>query len=307
MPVEEPPTFSAESMKSASALPNVQLATSLDADWTSLLLELREGGRAEPFDVLPTPDQTIVVTTRHEHALDVFRGGRWRSVVERPGSISTSAPGESPRLRSRCSGGIDRFVTAHVYIPGQVFSETAEEYRRAGQSPRHDSLSALALTDAALAEAVSALLRAAAAGAPDLYAQNAARWIASHLLCRTGAFDEEWLAKATHGGLTDRRLARVIEFMSAHMAEALSIERLAAEAGISKHHFARLFRNKTGRTPHEYLTTLRIEAACRLLATSDLSIAGVGFACGYPRPNNFASAFRRRLAMTPADYRIKAR
>lgn len=299
--------YSERSRESADTLPNARLATSLDAGWTSLLLELRSGGSAEPFDVLPTPDQTIVVTLRHEHMLDVFRSGHWVSVAARPAAISTSAPWESPRLRLRCSNAVRTSVTAHLYIPEEVFAETADEYRRAGQSPRRDTFSALALTDPALAEMVSAMVRAIRARAPDLYAENARRWIAGHLLLRTKAFDESWATSANVGSLSDRRLARVVEYMSTHLAKALSIEGLAAEAGVSKFHFTRLFQAKTGSTPHAYLTSMRMEAARRLLVTSDLPIESIAVMCGYPRANNFATAFRRRFACTPTECRVKAR
>ena len=77
--------------------------------------------------------------------------------------------------------------------------------------------------------------------------------LATHLLSeqaawrRSGSIDPDLRSQ---GKITDPRLARVLEYMSVHFAEPLDLTWLAREAGVSKFHFARLFRERTSTTPH---------------------------------------------------------
>ena len=105
------------------------------------------------------------------------------------------------------------------------------------------------------------------------------------------------------GILTDRRLSRVVEFMSRHFAEPLTLDRLAREACLSRYHFARLFTAKVGQSPHRYLAGIRLDAARRMLETTDQSVAAIGAACGYPASSHFAAAFTARYGASPRDFR----
>lgn len=67
------------------------------------------------------------------------------------------------------------------------------------------------------------------------------------------------------GKLPHHRLNRVLDYLYAHLDKDISFEQLAAEANYSPYHFARLFKQTTGESPHQYLTRLRIEKAQRLL------------------------------------------
>lgn len=139
-------------------------------------------------------------------------------------------------------------------------------------------------------------------GEDDLYAETAAAWLTVHLLTRysslAGGDDHR-----TPGVITDARLARVIEFMSVHFADPLTLDQLADEACVSKYHFARLFRSGVGQSPLAFLADLRLDAACRMLVTSDLPIAAVGAACGYRAPSHFSAVFAARYGLTPHAYR----
>ena len=166
-------------------------------------------------------------------------------------------------------------------------------------------MSALAFQDPLIAQLVFALLRGMKAGALDLYAQAAAQTLALHLV----SAHSPWLGCGQDGRdpgvIADRRLARVIEFMTLHLAESLSLERLATEAGVSKFHFTRLFRLATGSTPNAFLLQLRMEAACRMLSTTDLPIGDIAVRCGFARAEHFSAAFAKRLGQSPSTYRAR--
>lgn len=271
--------------------------------WTSLLLDELEGaGDCEAFDAHPTPDLSIVAATAGAHRLEISRRGEWRAAWYRAGATGLSAGGESNRLRWRTIEG-QRFRTAHLYLPAALIEETAEEYRRAGAPHVARPLSALVFRDPLMTTTIAALLDAIREGRADLYAEQAARWLAAHLLGNHGRCWDPATDTRSAGVLDDRRLARVVEYMSEHLDEPLSLGRLAREAGISVHHFGRLFRERVGRTPHAYLTGMRMGLARRLLQTTDLGVGEVAEACGYTNAAAFATAFLREHGVSPTRFR----
>src|SRR5690606_17639946 len=88
-----------------------------------------------------------------------------------------------------------------------------------------------------------------------------------------------------------------------HLDEDLGVAALAARAAMSERTFVRAWRAETGTTPAAYVEMLRIEAARRLLETSDLTIAAIAAEVGLGRPERLHRAVRRRLGTTPDQYR----
>jgi len=287
----------------ASAKPNRLIESSRSIGWRSLLLDHHEGaGDGGLFETHPTEDVTLVVAMAGQHRLDAFAQGRWRSAVYHAGTVGMTPDGETARLRWRTPSPSRGFRSAHLYLPISLVSSIADEYSRIGQ-PVKPNLSALAFRDETVAAQAGTLLSAFRAGAPDLYAAGAARWLVTHLLSRHAHWQH--LADDTRlaAMIPDRRLARVIEFMSAHLDRSLTLDELAREAGISVHHFGRRFREKTGMGPATYLTNLRVTQARLLLRTTDLAVAEVGVRCGYPNASAFATVFLRHVGTTPSRYR----
>ncbi len=99
-------------------------------------------------------------------------------------------------------------------------------------------------------------------------------------------------------------LSPVFKFMEKNMgSEDLSNERLAALLNISEVYFRRIFRAKTGTTPHKYLLGLRIERAKLLLSDPALSVSEVAEAVGFSGPYHFSKAFKTAVGTTPGRYR----
>jgi AraC family transcriptional regulator len=288
----------------AAAKPNRLVRSSRDFGWTSLLLDEHEGrGRSEVFETHITPDVTLVVATHGAHRVEVFKHGRWYDAVYQPGAAGLTPPDEATRLRWASAPEEVPFRTANLYLPAGLIAATADEFRHIGRPPPARPLSALVFRDPMIATSVLALLGALDVGAPDLYAEQAGRWIAVHLLARHAGHWCKTDENRQPGIITDRRLARVLDFMSARLGEPLTLGQLAHEAGISVHHFGRRFRERFGQTPLQCLTTMRMETAQRLLRTTELPVAEVAFACGYTRPAAFTATFFRHAGATPRAYR----
>lgn len=298
----------ARSSLCASAKPNRLLATSATLGWTALLLDDHEGaGVSDVFETRATPDLTLVVATSGAHRIEVLKRGCWHPAVYQPGAAGMTPPGQTTRMRWSGLRRGEPFRTAHLYLPGGLVGETAEEYRRLGTRLPGQPLDALVFRDRAVAQCVSTLLTALRVAAPRLYVEQTARWLATHLLSSHAGWRRDQDDDRHPGMIGDRRLTRVIEHMSARLHEDLSVADLAREAGISVHHFGRVFRRETGRTPAAYLLALRMDLARRLLRTSDLPVADIATACGYGRSAAFAAAFARHCAMAPTIYRRRSR
>jgi AraC-like DNA-binding protein len=78
------------------------------------------------------------------------------------------------------------------------------------------------------------------------------------------------------GGLAPSKLRRTIAYIRDHLEQALSQATLAAVAQTSPAHFARQFKRVTGRTPHQYVITCRMEYAKRLLVETDVPLIEIG-------------------------------
>jgi transcriptional regulator GlxA family with amidase domain len=98
-------------------------------------------------------------------------------------------------------------------------------------------------------------------------------------------------------------IAEVQRWLPDHLAEDLTVERLADRAAMSTRTFARTFKAETGSTPAAHVEELRVEAARRLLETTDLTVAAVARDVGLRHAETLHRAFARRLGTTPARYR----
>jgi AraC family transcriptional regulator len=124
----------------------------------------------------------------------------------------------------------------------------------------------------------------------------------SHLTVRRPARIE--LSRA---GLVDRRLRRAIEFMHDNFSRELALEEIAAAAYLSEYHFARLFKQITGVTPHVYLANLRIERARKMLVETSIPIIEIAATVGYQSQSHFTKIFKSVTGFTPRAYRESAK
>ena len=99
------------------------------------------------------------------------------------------------------------------------------------------------------------------------------------------------------------RTARAFFHVNAHCTEDLSLDELANEAGFSKYHFARLFKEITGTTCHNYLLGRRLLFAKPLLADFSLPITEVAMRSGFNSLATFNRIFKFQIGCTPSEFR----
>lgn len=97
-------------------------------------------------------------------------------------------------------------------------------------------------------------------------------------------------------------LLRVVDFIEKNLSEAITIEQLAKEAGLSKYHFCRTFKRAAGVSPMNFVASMRIERSKELLARRvTVSIAAIKV--GFNDLSNFIRQFKRLTGLTPNAYK----
>jgi len=98
-----------------------------------------------------------------------------------------------------------------------------------------------------------------------------------------------------------RRVVQAKLFIDNNYANAIELDNIAGEAFFSKFHFIRLFKKIYNQTPHQYLTSVRIEKA-KLLLQTKIAVADVCFSVGFDSISSFTGLFKRLTAFTPSRY-----
>lgn len=192
--------------------------------------------------------------------------------------------------------------TLHMCLSKDLLARTAEE--AADYDPARLSIEEhFGFHDPLLSQIGFALWQELEQGprAGKLYAQTAAQMLAIHLLRHYTAGGR--VLKEPAQGLTHQQMRRVMDFVQAHLDQDISLKVLAQQAGFSSYHFARLFRQTTGESPHQFVLRQRIERAQGLLKERDIPLVRVAIESGFANQSHFTQAFKRYLGLTPRAYR----
>jgi AraC family transcriptional regulator len=123
----------------------------------------------------------------------------------------------------------------------------------------------------------------------------------------------EIMAEASrHGVLAlDRRpprwLLQARELLHDRFSENLTLDEVARAVAIHPVHLSRVFRKQYGCTLGDYIRRLRVEFACRKLATSDTPLVEIAILSGFSDQSHFTKTFRRQMRMTPGEFRRNLR
>lgn len=104
-----------------------------------------------------------------------------------------------------------------------------------------------------------------------------------------------------------RRAVAAALWLDAHAHQAVDLDRVAREVGLSPFHFLRLFARVLGVTPHQYLLRARLRHAARLLAGDARSITDIAYDVGFADLSNFVRTFHRAAGVSPRRFRQAAR
>lgn len=215
--------------------------------------------------------------------------------------------GRSRRVSSVCTGALvlaatglldGRQATTHwascqllstshpeiTVLPDQIFVRDEHTWTSAGVTAGIDL--ALALVDEDLG--------------PEL-AHQVAAWLV--VFARRPGGQAQFSAQLSAQAARTPAIAELQRWLPDHLDEDLTVDRLAERAHLSPRTFARTFRAETGTTPAAHVEDLRVEAARRLLETTDLGVAAVAKQVGLRHAETLHRAFVRRVGTTPDRYR----
>ena len=194
---------------------------------------------------------------------------------------------QEPRVRSR----IIYFYFDPVRMP------TGHGYGASDFSPR------LYFEDSVLWETAVKLSKLAeSGGAANRPYQQALSVVLAHELRRLNS-NVPAITVPVRGGLATWQERLVASYIDDHLAERLSLIKLASLVRLSPYYFCRAFKQSFGVPPHRYHTGRRIERAKSLLTRMDLSVTDIGLSVGFSETSSFSTAFRKAAGLSPTDYR----
>lgn len=137
-----------------------------------------------------------------------------------------------------------------------------------------------------------------AAGEPVCDAEKCSKILYEYILEMKRLFCGDIQQKITKGIAENAAL-----YISNNFSRDITLDELSSAAGISRQHFDRLFREKFGLRPMEYIALKRISHAKTLLEATDKKIVEIGSLSGYPDPTYFGMVFKKYEGVTPKEYR----
>ncbi|WFU75276.1 MULTISPECIES: AraC family transcriptional regulator [unclassified Bradyrhizobium] len=257
--------------------------------------------RHEPLHdtVEPMADHVVMAYPAGSQALERRTG--------RTAAISTARPGVVTIIPAGSTSRWDIHRPMHVvqlYLPQRTLLRIADE---ANTTNPGDLLERTghpdAITSRLLLSAADSLEGSAALDA--LFRQQLTDLLATRLLAAHAGVAAT--PQPIIGGLSPSVLRRSIERLRSDSDADVSLSALASDAGLSRFHFCRSFKESTGLSPHAWLRQHRLEQAMDMLRGSDEPVVSIAAALGYSSQTAFAAAFKKLTGETPSDWRRRMR
>jgi AraC family transcriptional regulator len=292
--VAAPPPDPFEEMSRVLDSPPVELSERFSGD-TRLTGRWTHGPL---HDALPGMPAHVIIAHHNEGTeINLRTGEGLRAHAQtKPGTIVIIPAGHDGRWD--INGIVD---VCHVYLTQERLLNSAEALT-GGRSV--ELLDRLCFDDPKMAHILTLLSNEHAASDPSarLFLEQAIDLLCTQLVrghSTFGALPDP----APKRGLADWQVRRVTTYMRSMMEQEVGLDELAALVGLSRFHFCTAFRLATGRTPHQWLTGLRIARAKEMLTDPLLSVTEIGLCVGYQTPSSFAASFRRLVGSTPSEFR----
>ncbi len=103
----------------------------------------------------------------------------------------------------------------------------------------------------------------------------------------------------------DSYIRLAAEYIHTYFGANITIEDICSEIHVSTFHFIRMFKQKTGISPHRYLLNVRIKKAEELLSTRRYSVSEVARLCGFVSIPHFSATFKEMTGYSPGGYQKK--
>ena len=284
-----------------------------DAEMTRVL-------KTAPLRMASDPSNGVITFWRHDPLHDVVRpmadhvmmtfpaepvrferrdGKAHVNGMTRPGTVTLIPAGSTSRWDI-----YQPLSVLQLYLPQTTLNRVAQE---AGTTAPGDLVERTAhpdpITSRLLLSAADALEGCAALDA--LFRHQLTDLLATRLLSAYVGTPAKF--QPVMGGLSPKVLGRAIERLRSDSDTDISLAALASDAGLSRFHFCRAFKESTGLSPHAWLRQHHLEQAMKMLRDTDDSIVSIAAALGYSSQTAFAAAFRKLTSESPSDWRRRMR
>lgn len=115
--------------------------------------------------------------------------------------------------------------------------------------------------------------------------------------------DESILQRGENRVDSGESVRPALEYIMEHYSEQISVEQLASVTHLSASYFMSCFKKAVGLSSIEYLSHLRVNAACEALSSTEKKVSEIAFSCGYGNLSNFNRQFKRTMGCSPNEYR----
>lgn len=102
---------------------------------------------------------------------------------------------------------------------------------------------------------------------------------------------------------TAQHYQRVLSYVQNRLGQTITVDQLAAEAGMSASHFSRVFKETLGSTPMQFVMAYRIEQAIKKMNDAGRPLGDIALACGFADQAHFTRSFKQVTGQTPRAYR----
>jgi len=120
--------------------------------------------------------------------------------------------------------------------------------------------------------------------------------------------DYRLLSRKSFGGINPKidsgRVDKVLAYIQDHLAERISLEKVAAVANMNKTAFCRYFKQQTNKTFIDVVNEIRVQTACRLLVESSADISQIAYECGFQDIPYFNQVFKAKKTVSPGEFRL---
>jgi AraC family transcriptional regulator len=249
--------------------------------------------------VKPMADHVIMAFPAEPVRFERRDGKAQVNGMTRPGTVTLIPAGSTSRWDI-----YQPLSVLQLYLPQTTLNHVAQE---AGATAPGDLVERTAhpdsITSRLLLSAADALEGSAALDA--LFRHQLTDLLATRLLSAYAGSPATF--RPAMGGLSPKVLGRAIERLRSDSDADVSLAALAADAGLSRFHFCRAFKESTGLSPHAWLRQYRLEQAMNMLRDSNVSVVSVAAELGYSSQTAFAAAFRKLTGESPSDWRRRMR
>ena len=276
------------------------LASSAALGWSSVSVELRSHGVCEAPAVVPKHAEICLVVAGNRDSLVRRIGAGFRQeAVPSTGAIWLSPAGVGKEIT--IAAPIPE--TLHLYLPTSLFDRLKDDFNLPS-APAHSIRHAVGICDEVIDQIGRSLLSELTGESPAsrLYVDSASMMLAARLLhkhCDSGACTS---TEPSAQRLDQIKLRRVVDYIAAHINDDITLDDLAAIAGYSVFHFARMFTLAMGISPYRYISRMRMESAMVELAAGQLPLAEIALNAQFSSQASFTRAFHREIGMTPKEY-----